>query len=279
MKNIFKSIGLLTLICVSFIYTEKTINVAKEIDEIMIKIKEEAPNFKQEGTDAVIVGDTIIPGISGSVVDEDKSYAKLKEIGHYNSSLLEYKRVPPKVSIVNNYDKYIVSGNLTKKQVSLILILDEDSLLKEALTILEDNKANFFVNSLWLEENSDDLLKIINAGHVVGNLSYNGDYNHSDFIWMDTIFKRAGGQEIGYCLAIEENEEYLKTCATHKNYTIKPSILNNRTPIIDLKEQLKNGSVIALNINNRTVKDLPLIVKHINSKGYKMVNLNEIITE
>lgn len=281
MKKFFKYIGLLTLICVSFIYTEKTLNVAKVMDEIMIKIKEEAPNFSKESVDAVVKGNTIIPGISGRVVDENKSYIKMKELGRYNPSLIEYKKITPKISITKNHDKYVIGGNYTKKQVSLILISDEDDDLKPVLNFLKekDERVSVFVNSSWLEKNNDLVMKIINSGHSIGNLSYNGDYSHSDFVWMDTIFKRVGGQNNGYCLSLEENEEYLKTCALHKNYTIKPVLLNSTNPLAKLKENIKNGALIAVEINNETIKNLPLIIKYINSKGYELVNLDDIITE
>lgn len=281
MKNFFKSIGLLTLICVSFIYTEKTLNVAKDIDEIMIKIKEEAPNYNKESVDAVISGNTIIPGTSGRVVDENKSYIKMKELGRFNPSLIEYKKITPKISITNNYDKYIINGNYNKKQVALILLIDEDDNIKEIISTLneKEDKFSFFVNSLWLEKNNDQLLEILNKGHNIGNLSYNGDYSHSDFIWMDTIFKRVGNQNKGYCLLETENEEFLKTCALHKNHTIKPVILNNKNLLNSIKENVKNGSLLALEINKTTLKELPLVIKYINSKGYKLVKLDDIISE
>ena len=40
MKNIIKSIGLVTLIGFGFFYTDKVMMVVKEQDEIMIKLKE-----------------------------------------------------------------------------------------------------------------------------------------------------------------------------------------------------------------------------------------------
>ena len=41
MKKLFEGIGIVSLVCISFLYTEKTVNVVKEYDEIMIAIKEE----------------------------------------------------------------------------------------------------------------------------------------------------------------------------------------------------------------------------------------------
>ena len=45
MKTI-KFLGLITLICFTFIYTEKIIEVSIQQDEIMIKLKEIENNYK-----------------------------------------------------------------------------------------------------------------------------------------------------------------------------------------------------------------------------------------
>ena len=45
-----KLLGLICLICFTFIYTEEIINVSIEQDEIMIKLKELENNYKTEPT-------------------------------------------------------------------------------------------------------------------------------------------------------------------------------------------------------------------------------------
>ena len=78
MKKFFQVIGIISLLCFSFIYTEKTVTVVKEFDDIMIQIKNQYDLNKSASVDAIVVGDTIIPGISGSEIDIDKSYSKMK---------------------------------------------------------------------------------------------------------------------------------------------------------------------------------------------------------
>ena len=48
MKKFFSYFGLFSLLLVSFFYTEKTVNVVKEYDEVMIKLKEYAVKNKKE---------------------------------------------------------------------------------------------------------------------------------------------------------------------------------------------------------------------------------------
>ena len=59
MKDIVKTIGLITLICFSFFYTEQVITVVSEQDPIMIKIKEEQDNYKVDVIEANIKSGTM----------------------------------------------------------------------------------------------------------------------------------------------------------------------------------------------------------------------------
>ena len=108
MNKFFCILGSITLVILSFIYTEKTVNVIKEYDDIMISIKSENKNYRIDAVDAIIKDNTIIPGLKGREIDENKSYSKMKRYGSYNSSLLEYNEIIPSISIENNFDKYII---------------------------------------------------------------------------------------------------------------------------------------------------------------------------
>ena len=65
MKETIKMIGLITLICFSFFYTDKVINVINEQDPIMIKINEVKDKYNIPSINATTTKDTIIPGING----------------------------------------------------------------------------------------------------------------------------------------------------------------------------------------------------------------------
>ena len=157
MRKFFSYLGIFCLLLASFFYTEKTVNVVKEYDEVMISIKEYSVNSKKEPVNAYIDGNTIIPGMNGYQVDIDKSYHNMKRYGKFDSSLLEYENIIPIVTMNDNKDKYIVSGNPDKRMVSLIFIVDENSDIESILSILKNEKvnANFFINNKWLEKNSE----------------------------------------------------------------------------------------------------------------------------
>ena len=105
MKKIFKYLGVIILIGFSFFYTDKVINVINEKDPIMIKLNAEASKYSLPSSNAIIVDNTIIPGIAGKMVDINKSYKNMREIGLYNPNNIVYKRIDPKISLTNNYDK------------------------------------------------------------------------------------------------------------------------------------------------------------------------------
>ena len=275
MKRFFQRLGMITLICLSFIYTEKAANVLIEVDEIMVKIKEEKDIYKLEPVNAITTDNTIIPGLNGREVNELKSYHKLKTNGYYNSKLLEYKTLKPDVSLTDNYNKYIIGGNPAKRSVSLVFIVDKNANIDKILNVLNQKNVlgNFFIDSIWLENNNELLLSLIKKGHVIGNLSYNFDYNHSDFIWVDTIIKKVGKQQQGYCYNRIDDEQSLKLCSINKNYTIRPNIVIKKYPALEVKEQLCSGAIISFPVNGVVSEELAHIIDIIYSKGLKVETL------
>lgn len=281
MKKIFEGIGILSLVCISFLYTEKTVNVVKEYDEIMIAIKNENENYKVESKDATIIADTIVPGIKGKEVNVSSSYNKMKRYGKFNSNLLVYKEVTPTITIEDNFDKYIVGGNANKNMISFIFLVEENDSIDTILSILDSKeiKGNFFVDGKWLEKNNDALVKLIEEGHNVGNLSYGRDYNNSSYAWMDTFIKKVAKQKVGYCYNEVSDLTALKLCALSKNYTIRPNIIVKNYPLKEIKEQVSAGSIISMPINKTVEKELPTIISYIISKGYKIENLQNHLSE
>ena len=105
MKSIFKYFGITIILVVSFLYTEKAALIVKDIDEIMLKIKETHKTKIEVPIQAVIDGNTIIPGKNGYEVDIDNSYRKMRYSGKYNDALLEYKTIYVDEILSKNMDK------------------------------------------------------------------------------------------------------------------------------------------------------------------------------
>lgn len=282
MKKFFKMIGMLTLAVVSFIYTDKTMEVAKQFDNVNATIKEVSSDYYVDPIDGIIIDNiSFIPGVSGKEVDENKSYKNMKKYGSFNKNLLEYKEIKPNNKLEDNLNKYIISGNTTKNMVSLIFIVKENSNIDNILNITENKnvKVDFFVDGKWLENNNELLAEIIDNGYNVGNLSYDLDYQNSAFSWTDTIIKRLSKQKFGYCYSENENQNDLQICAMNKNFTIKPSIMIKSYPLKEIKEQIKKGSIISLPCNKTVEQELPAIINYINSRGLEITTLNKLLKE
>jgi peptidoglycan/xylan/chitin deacetylase (PgdA/CDA1 family) len=281
MKRFFEILGFLSLVCFSFFYTEKTIDVVKEVDDIMITLKEQAPKYQVKAENAKIDGKFMTPGISGKIVNLQKSYEEMKHYGKFHPNLLVYDKVSPEISIKNRYDKYIKTGNPKKRQVSFLFIVDEKGNPSPIIEILKDKKVTgtFFIDGSWLEKNQNELVSLIEGKFTVGNYSYRGDYGHESFVWIDTIIKRVGGQKQSYCLVEKENKKALSTCKLQKDYTIYPNIIIKENPYSELTEQVESGSIILMRLDAQVKKELPLMITYLKQKGYEIVNLEQLLEE
>lgn len=280
MKKFFSYLGMLSLICFSFIISEKTALVVKDVDEIMTEIKEKEKKYKEESTNAIISDDTIIPGLYGKTINIAKSYEKMKKIGIFNENYIIYDEIKPEISIAKQYDKYIISGNNKKNMISLIFIVRDNDNIDQIIKVLTSNdvKATFFIDGYWLEKNNELTISLIRNGHTIGNLSYNLNYEDTGFIWMNNILKKIGKQKQNYCYATNKIEN-LNACALQKNYTIKPNIEVKENPLTEIKQQINAGSLITLSVNEKTNNELELVINYIKSKGYKLENINKHLSE
>lgn len=281
MKKFFTLLGIFTLGCTSFIYTEKTVSVLNENDEIMIKINENIKNLETDPVEAKINGNTIIPGLSGKKVDKNKSYRIMKNYGTYNKNLFEYNYIKPNIKLMDNINKFVISGNQSKNMVSLMFIVNENDNINEIVSILDNKKvkALFFVDGNFLENNRELIMSLINKGHEIGNLSYNMDYNDSSFSWMNIVINNMSKKKIGYCYHENENLSALNICALYKNISIKPTFVVNNNPAMTVKDNLVSGSLIAFKISNSLNNELGAIINYIYSKGFKIDSVASHLSE
>lgn len=270
--KIIKLLGLLCLICFTFFYTEKIITVTINQDEIMIKLKEIEPNYKIEPINAIIKEDTIIPGNIGSYIDIDNSYKEMKKIGYFNESLITTTNIYPEISIYNNYNKYIINGNIYNKSISLIYIINNDKTIDNILNIIKNKNIpiTFFIDSTFLNNNIDIIPKIKN--YEIYNYGNNGNYTKDNLIITNNIINNKSNNNSQYCLFLTKNEISLNNCANNKMLSIIPSMNGAYN---EVKNNLKNGSIILIN----NTQELPNIIEYIKSKGYQILPLSKTIKE
>ena len=279
MKKIFEIIGFVTLLLFTFVYTNQITMVIKENDELLKQITDIQDQYRIEPINAIVNGNTIISGKSGSQININESYKKMKQINEFNTNLLVYELIKPEISVAKNYDKYIIKS--LKKQVSFLFLIEADDEINKILKILDEYeiKGTFYIDGNWFENNNEKIIELIEKGHIVGNLGYNYNYNVNGINWMNTIVTKIGNQEDTYCYVEEENFEILNICKNNKSYTIKPNIIVKQNPLITIKNNLTEGSIISLKNNKQLIEELPLIIEYIYSKDLEIVNIEELLDE
>ena len=279
MKNTIKYLLLLLFFLFSSYYTNNVINIYKDKDIIMRQIKENDYKYNVEAVNAVINDDTIIPGIYGKEVNIKKSYQQMKKYGSFNEELLVYNLKKSSISLSDNKDKYIISGNPQKRNVSLIFKLNNNIDINEILNILNSSntQGTFFVDDEWFNQHNDLIYSLINQNHTIGILSHNLNYQDSSFGWMDTIIKNVTKQKQGYCY-YTNNIDNLNSCVLLNDYTIKPVEVKNNY-FYEVKHHLKNGVMISFDVNKQLEYELKTIINYIKSKGYNIVNLEKLLQE
>ena len=279
MKKIFQIIGLITLIIFSFFYTDKVLEVVREEDKIMIKLESIKETAEKKPIDAKIVKDTIIPGITGRTINVEKSYKKMKNTGIFNQKEIVYDIIKPNISIINNKDKYITSGNPNNQKVSIIFILNSNKYLNNLEKII-DNKGivvNYFINYQYLINNTTKIKEITNKEFY--SYGENGKYTPDSLLFSNNLISRISNNNANICLTKEKNNEIINLCSKNDLYTILPNIIITEKPYKQVKENLTSGSIILLNINQDTLTEISLVIDYINGKGLNIVGLNELITE
>ena len=165
----------------------------------------------------------------------------------------------------NNKDKYIIKGNDYKKNVSLVINVDNIKYYKSMIQVAQ-NKG--------IELNL--LFNYNNLVNEIDNIT-----NHSNI-----LFKGNNKEELNNFIKILHNEFY---CVKTDNYDIKDICykknLNSINMVFAIKENLlnnvksniQNGTIFFINENNKNLTELSSTINYIKSKGYNIVSINELL--
>lgn len=281
MKKFFQSIGIITLMISSFIITDKVETTSKLSDNLLNEIKSKKDGYKENAIEPIIKDNKVTPGINGKEVDVDKSYQEMSKIGYFDDKLLIYKTLPVEEPLDKNKDKYIISLNNSKMQVTLLFKVSGKDDITSVIKELDNRKikGTFFINSSYIEKHHNQIIDLVNKGYTIGNLSNNEDYNDSDFVWIKTIIINIGKQKYNYCYAKKEDKTILKNCKLQDSYTIMPGVFIKSNPFLNIKKTLKPGNIISIEVNQQLKSELPAILNYIESKGYTIKSLEEGLKE
>lgn len=177
----------------TYIHELRHVTVAKQSDPLYIQITERAERYNIPAQNAKV--DAVwkaIPGYNGLVVDVEASYKRMKRNGIFSEQQLVYKQVSPSIHLSDLPPSPIYRGHPDKPMVSfLINVAWGSEHIPSMLHILEKYNvhATFFLEGRWVKENPQLAKMIADAGHEIGNHSY----NHPD---MKTMSKQAIREQI-----------------------------------------------------------------------------------
>jgi len=279
MKNIFKFFGLLSLIGFSFFYTDKVMDVVLEQDNIMIDINRVKDQYIILPVDASILEDGMIPGMNGREVNVEKSYNNMRSIGVFQTNYFVFDKIKPSVSMLDNYEKYIIQGNNSKHMVSLIFILKDDKYLDELYEIIvqKNIKVNFFVDYKFLNTNSTMVKEFKNAN--IYSYGSNGEYSPDTLLFSNNLIERITKQEACFCLTKERNERTLDLCAKNEMFTIIPNLYIKTGIYNEVRDKVSSGSMLLIDINSYNIEELEITIDYIRAKGLKISYLSELLNE
>ena len=281
LKKIFSYIGIISLTLFSFYYTDKASEIVKRNDPIMKNILANKDNYLIESVNAVVSDDEVISGLNGKMIDVSTSYRKMKKYNIYDEDMYVFKEVNPLLSFTNSYDKYIVGGNSLKKQVALVFKIVDNNYLDKLNQILLDKNVvgTLFVDGIVLENTTDKILEFISNGNEIENLGYDKIYTDTKFNYTNNMIEALTRIRPKYCYTDYKNSELLDLCSKNNMYTVKPSISVTNYPFITVKNNISSGKIVGFNMNKETLKELPSIISFLKQKGYKLVTLDNLISE
>ena len=257
MKKYGKYLVFSVLVLLSFYTTNKTANLVREQDPLLKEIRSTSEERKVDYVNAEITDDYIIPGMYGSIVDELKSLAKMKDQDTFNSLYLVTKPVKPDISLSDNLDKIIIRGNKEKNSVSFLIDNNTSKEIKDYLVKHSIKASSLITKDTYQKKGYFEQI--------------NNDFEN--YKEVDKLLKK-DKLDTNICLLDNNNSNY-QFCLKKKKYLVKTDLTLENTNFISLKEKITSGSIIYL-------KDYPYLdylVEYVKSKDLKIVPLSELISE
>ena len=256
MKNLFKYIGLFSILVCSFYYTEKMGYVVKNNNKLVAEINENANKYNVKFVNAEINNSYIIPGLNGYAVNVLKSYDNMRYLDTFNSYYLEYDVIKPYISLDNNKDKIIKYGNNSKNQISIIINNNKE--------ILE----------YAIKENIN-ITRIVDYDNFIEDANYeqiNGDEDNYEKV--ESLLNKYGlNKKICYI-----NNNIKQKCINDNKYLVEPSIILNNYNLSSINRNIKKGYIIYINDDVKLI-NFKLLLKQIFYQDIKIVSLSKLVSE
>ncbi len=271
MKKTFEYIGLFVFVIFSFYYTEKVVKLVNDNDPLMEKISLYADETNRACVEGYTTEDGIILGVSGLIVDEDKSYSNMKGFG-YSEELFVFEEDLCSVNKSEYIDEYIIKGNESKNAVSLLILVDDAKLVSEINGIAKAKGVNFgyVVSGEVLKENEELFAKLLDDGN---DILYGGT-NEDDFETFYKIIDELGNNT--YC--IYNGEDVISYCSKENVNSVKTDFVYNKNVLLNVKSTLEKGNIYIIKENKYVIDELSSTISHINGKGISIYTLTNLLS-
>ncbi len=256
MRRIFEWIGGFAIVAFSFYFTDRVSLLVASKSDLMQEIMAVSDVYEVEPIDAVInlEDNTIVPGKFGRVVNSQESYLSMHDFGSFNENYLVYDYIKPKTSLEDNKDKFILAGNANERQVSLLVLNNE-----EAAKFLSASKVPFDVVVSEVTEPQENVELI------------NGATSRDKFNALNAKLK----DEAKLCLRDVSDEEL---CRKNNYYLIDAQLKLTSTNLIEIKKQLEPGSIILLT-STAKLENVKTILNELEYKDLEVVHISKLIDE
>lgn len=252
----FLKYSLLIIISIfSFYLSDKVILFVENQSPIMKQIKKESKKASTLPVNAIIKGNTIIPGISGKKINERESYLKMNDFSSFNEAFYVYDTIKPDISLYDNLDKIIIKGNSNKK----IAILSSNNEIVSFLKNSEIKVTKIIKNELEIDESLENI---------------NGVSNTDDFNDINIYLKRKKLNK-KICLVGYSN---IKECKKLSYFMVDANKKITRSNLVMSKMNLTGGDIILLS-DNLDKESVNVIINKIKYLDLEIVYLSELIKE
>ncbi|HJV46692.1 MAG TPA: polysaccharide deacetylase family protein [Bacillota bacterium] len=239
-----------------------------------------------------------IPGYNGLVVNKDKTYEKLQQLGKWEDTEVVLEEVKPRINLADLEPAPIFRGNPSKPMISFMVnVAWGNEYLPEILKVMDKYKvkSTFFLDGSWVNKYPDEARKIKEAGHEIGNHAYShpdmknlsmnrirleidktNEVIEKELDLKPNLFAPPSGsfdQRVVELAAQEGMKTLLWTLDTVDWRKPAPSTIIQR-----LTPNLANGNLILMHPTESSAKALPALLEAARAKGLKVGTVTELLS-
>ena len=174
---------------------------------------------------------------------------KKRVFGLFNEDKLVFMRDECILNSRDNLDKYIISGNIHEKNISIVIDV---------------------VNYNYYE----DMIKIFDEFNIKYNLMVNDYYEGSQ---TNLIYKGNNVDYFDSVICVYYDEDNLKECERNGFNILKIVNYIDIDLFSNIKKFLNKGNIIFIKESYNNLNELRITLNYIKSRGFNVISVNELL--